>query len=202
MNVPNLYRKLKQILADSNIALINKGLNSVHTLYDIPNELATLSDINYLPYLLRKDIIEISEENLGRPSTIRGFILCDKLTNIIIPDSVTSIDRTAFQLCTNLTSITIPDSVTSIDNYAFYDCTGLINVTIGNSITDINIGAFDGCVSLTDIYLSPIIPPALGSISAIPTTTTIHVPVGSGEAYRTATNWSYHSDRIVEDIEI
>ena len=47
---------------------------------------------------------------------------------IIIPNSVTSIEREAFYGCTGLTSVTIPSSVTSIGNYAFYGCTGLTSV--------------------------------------------------------------------------
>lgn len=43
----------------------------------------------------------------------------------IIPDSVTSIDWSAFYGCSGLTSVTILDSVTSIGNYAFADCSRL-----------------------------------------------------------------------------
>ena len=48
------------------------------------------------------------------------------LTNITIPDKVTSIGSYAFQACSNLTSITIPDSVTSIGKDAFRGCTNLV----------------------------------------------------------------------------
>ncbi len=39
-----------------------------------------------------------------------------------IPDSVTSIETSAFSGCSNLTSVTIPDSVKSIDDGAFSGC--------------------------------------------------------------------------------
>ena len=51
------------------------------------------------------------------------------VTELVIPDSVTSIGATAFYGCTGLTSITIPDSVTSIGYYAFAGCTGLKSIT-------------------------------------------------------------------------
>lgn len=92
--------------------------------------------------------------------------------------------------------------LTSIKRYMFWGCTNLTKVTFPDSIKAIMGGAFIDCVNLTDIYFKPTTPPTLGNTDAIPTTTTIHVPVGSGEAYKNATNWSYHSDRIVEDIQI
>ena len=64
------------------------------------------------------------------------------VTNVIIPDSVTTIKRFAFDDCTSLTTVSIPDSVTSIGYHAFEDCTSLTSVTIPNSITFIDNAAF------------------------------------------------------------
>lgn len=36
------------------------------------------------------------------------------MTNLTIPESITSIDRSAFSACTGLRSLTIPNSVTSV----------------------------------------------------------------------------------------
>ncbi len=52
------------------------------------------------------------------------------VTDLVIPDSVTSIGSHAFRGCTGLTSVTIPDSVTSIGSSAFYGCTGLTSITL------------------------------------------------------------------------
>ena len=52
------------------------------------------------------------------------------VTDLIIPDSVTSIGEYAFYGCSELTSITIPESVTSIGDYAFSGCSGLTSITI------------------------------------------------------------------------
>ena len=76
-----------------------------------------------------------------------------KLTSVIIPDSVTSIGDYSFSNCSNLTSITIPDSVTGIGNYAFYDCSSLASVIIGNGVTSIGGYAFFGCSSLASITI-------------------------------------------------
>ena len=75
------------------------------------------------------------------------------LTSITIPNSVTSIGEEAFKGCSGLTSVTIPNSVTSIGVYAFYGCSGLTSVTIPNSVTSIETSAFYGCSGLTSITI-------------------------------------------------
>ena len=71
--------------------------------------------------------------------------MCDNLTSITIPNSVTSIGDSAFWFCRDLTSITIPDSVTSIGSSAFEYCTSLTNITIPDSVTSIGKSAFNSC---------------------------------------------------------
>ena len=77
----------------------------------------------------------------------------EKVTDLVIPDSVTNIGNYAFDGFSGLTSVTIPDSVTHIGNYAFDECTGLTSVIIGNSVTRIGDEAFDGCTSLTKVVI-------------------------------------------------
>ncbi len=85
--------------------------------------------------------------------TITGYIGSDGA--VFIPGTindlpVTSIGDWAFY-STDVTNVTIPDSVTSIGDGAFFDCESLTNVTIGNSVTDIGDWTFAFCSSLTSL---------------------------------------------------
>lgn len=74
-------------------------------------------------------------------------------TEVIIPDTVTTIENAAFMNCTSLETIIIPDSVTYIGESAFQGCTALKNVIIGNGVKEIGDIAFKGCTALTAIDL-------------------------------------------------
>ena len=77
----------------------------------------------------------------------------NKLTSIIIPNSVTSIGIQAFYDCSSLTSVDIPNSVTDIGDYAFRRCSSLTSISISNSIKSIGYGTFQECSSLTAIAI-------------------------------------------------
>ena len=82
-----------------------------------------------------------------------AFQECDNLTSVTIPDSVTSIGSSAFKSCSNLKNVTIPDSVTNIGSSAFFYCKNLISVTIPDSVTSISHGTFLGCTNLTSVTI-------------------------------------------------
>jgi hypothetical protein len=139
-----------------------------------------------------------------------------EITELIIPNSVTSIGESAFYRCSGLTSVTIPNSVKSIGNSAFYNCFGLTSVTIGNSVTSIGERAFQGCSGLTSVVIGGGVKTIGESAFAnceyltdvtcyaenVPSTqssafngsyieyVTLHVPTASIEVYRTTEPWS------------
>ena len=70
----------------------------------------------------------------------------------IIPETVTTIGKEAFEFQENLTAITIPNSVTLIKERAFVR-TGLRQLTIPGSVTTIESSAFDSCSQLTSLNM-------------------------------------------------
>jgi hypothetical protein len=91
------------------------------------------------------------------PSSVKsigeGVSSDSNLTNVTIPNGVTSIEAGAFKDNSSLTSVTIPDSVISIGNYAFSECKSLTSVTIPGSVKSIGEEAFVGCIGLTSITI-------------------------------------------------
>ena len=81
------------------------------------------------------------------------YIEGSEVTDLVIPESVTSIYPYAFSGCTGLTSATISESVTYISYNAFSECSGISSVTIGNNVFYIDNSAFSGCSGVTSITI-------------------------------------------------
>ena len=99
--------------------------------------------------------IVIPYEHNGLPVVTIGdsaFSECYFLTNITIPDSVTSIGVNAFYHCP-LNSINIPSNVTRIGERAFESCNKLTKVEIPESVKSIDFYAFASCNSLTKVSI-------------------------------------------------
>ena len=75
---------------------------------------------------------------------------CISLREVIIPESVTTIESQAFSGCTSLASITIPESVTSIGEEAFRECTSLSSIIIPEGVTYIG-GSAGAHIATRDI---------------------------------------------------
>lgn len=77
------------------------------------------------------------------------------LTNLIIPQTYTTIGKQAFYDCRSLPSITIPQNVVSIGDSAFYNCDRATSLTIeeGTLLREIPKNCFYNCKSLSEINL-------------------------------------------------
>ena len=103
------------------------------------------------------------------------------ITDLTIPDGVTSIGDRAFRSCSSLESVTIPDSVTSIGEYAFYKCS-----------------------SLAEVYCKSTTPPTGGGymFDYNASGRKIYVPTESVDAYRSAQYWRGYKSYISSSVKV
>lgn len=133
----------------------------------------------------------------------QGWFLAEEIE---IPDSVTSIGTYAFRTARLCQKLYISDSVTSIQTYAFGDFISLAEVTIGASCTSIAANAFYNCLGMKAFHFKRTSPPTLSNsnaFSSMPSDCKIYVPYSADHsilnAYKTASNWSTFSSRMLED---
>ena len=75
----------------------------------------------------------------------------DRLTHVILPETLTWLGDSVFENCIALESVYIPDSVYYVGGWCFYGCTSLTSVTIPKSCTRLGDAAFEGCHSLSTV---------------------------------------------------
>ena len=81
---------------------------------------------------------------LGENSTV---------TSIKIPETVKTIEGSAFKDCKNLVSVSLPEGLETINQEAFYGCTVLSDITLSRTLKYIGYGVFYECSGLRSINL-------------------------------------------------
>ena len=66
----------------------------------------------------------------------------NEITDIVIPNNITTIKASTFCNCLSLQSVVIPNTVTSIGNRAFTGCNNIDTLVIPSSVSSISIVAF------------------------------------------------------------
>lgn len=119
-----------------------------------------------------------------------AFSVCNKITDVTIPNTVTHIGTEAFYACRKLTKLPLPESLISIGAYAFQECSGLTDITFPNSVSYIGAFAIYNCTGLTSIQsLNPTPPTCVeGSLYNCYNLPLI-VADGSAEKYANALEW-------------
>ena len=128
-----------------------------------------------------------------------SFTYTSGLTELIMPNSVTSMENGAIGSCTNLTSVTLSDALTEIPGFAFMRCTALPTITLPASINSIGSAAFFNCTAMDSIVVKATTPPNVGmnAFRNVPDSCLLVVPCNTLEAYTEA--WGTYFERITED---
>ncbi|MBP3725775.1 MAG: leucine-rich repeat domain-containing protein [Bacteroidaceae bacterium] len=177
------YTGLKKIQLPSSISKIGgHAFDGCKSLTEIifPENLMVIDGytfrgcINLRDLTLPKSIVSIGE------NAFNGI----GVTNLFLPEGVKTIGYGAFSSCNYLKTIHIPSSIVSIEKSAFYQNYG----SVVNRIQEVT------CYKVTP----PAVFSSTFSLNYSGMKPTLHVPVGSGDAYRNADVWKEFN--IVEDL--
>ena len=127
----------------------------------------------------------------------------NNLVNIVLPESITDIEREAFYACGSMESITISASVNNIGDMAFVNCSALTSITIGRGVTIMGESSFTNCPKLTEVTsLAETVPVTKSKVfyGSNIENATLYVPKASIESYKSTAPWSnFKSVVAVED---
>ena len=73
-----------------------------------------------------------------------------KVTNVMVPDSVKTVQRAAFSNCKNLKKVTMP-GVDVIELYVFQNCSNLKQVVFSKNLRGVGFNAFQNCRNLISV---------------------------------------------------
>ena len=197
----NCYSLSGVVIPDSVTRIESNTFYSCYSLSSvvIPDSVTSIGNNTfYYCYSLSSVVISDSVTSIGDNT----FYYCYSLSSVVIPDSVARIGDNAFYDCYSLSSVVISDSVTRIESNTFYYCYSLSSVVISDSVTRIGGNTFGYCYGIKEYHFKPLTPPTLSATSAfsgIPKDCVIYVPVGSLEAYKTATNWATYASYMQEE---
>lgn len=73
---------------------------------------------------------------------------------VMLPDSVKTIEKEAFAYCSQLEKVTLPDGLQTISSMAFALCNSLESIVIPESVVYMGMNLFLNCEKLSDISIS------------------------------------------------
>jgi len=86
-----------------------------------------------------------------------AFHGCSNLSgSLLLPSSIKTIGKSAFEGCSGYVSITLPDSLTTLGDYAFRYCSGITTITFPSDLDSIGSYVFGNCANLQTVNYNTI----------------------------------------------
>lgn len=116
---------------------------------ELPKTIQTISSSAFSGSGLKSIVMPDSVTKIDK----KAFLECKALTDVTLNEGLEQIGAEAFKDCENLKEIEIPDSVNNLGTKIFADCDALSKVDLGTSMTVIPNEMFYQCKSLEQIKL-------------------------------------------------
>ena len=147
----------------------------------------------------------ISLEQVSLPETIEeigdmafactfGLDMWNNLKSIVLPTKLKKLGKQVFSECERLEYVQIPDSLVEIGIEAFAWCHNLKEISIPRTVTSIGASAFHECYGLRNMYSHLLAPISINNNMVYnnyvnPSECTLHVHVGTKDAYLSTPGW-------------
>ncbi|MBQ3877116.1 MAG: leucine-rich repeat protein [Prevotella sp.] len=123
-----------------------------------------------------------------------GLDMWNKLKSIVLPEKLKKLGNEVFSECERLEYVQMPDSLVEIGTKAFAWCHNLKEISIPRTVTSIGASAFHECYGLRDMYSHLLAPIAIDNNKVYanyvnPSECTLHVHVGTKNAYLATPGW-------------
>ena len=113
-------------------------------------------DIRNRAFLDNAEITSVDFSNIAFLRRIGSFAFANCVNldgEIVIPNTVTTMETAAFQGCTSLDSVVFNATTGNVPNQCFSGCAELSNVTLNDTVTEIGYYAFANCPNLNYIEI-------------------------------------------------
>lgn len=180
------------------MAFIFGGINGYTDNYMVPSTLVsvTITDSNVPEYAFSQ-CSNIQTVTIGNAAVVydNAFSYCSSLTQVNLPETLTSIYNSAFAYCVALASVSMPNTVVTVGSCAFEGCTGLSQIRFSTSLTSIGEGAFSNCSSLESIRIpSSVTSLGYGAFSSCSGLKEINLPSAYGDSFSNLFGYSMPSE--------
>ena len=153
------------------------GLTNIN----IPNS------VKYIGYSAFTNCYSLSEIRI--PSSVTSidtacFAKCSGATSLIFEEGcqLTSLPISGFMHCDSLVTVTIPEGVTTINSRTFYSCNNIKTITLPSTLTSIGTSGFSSCdLALTEIYSYAKTAPNISNSTfrSVKSNGTLHIPTNA-----------------------